>query len=126
MSQLVRAYSTRFSDLIPLSHSDPEVDFFRNVVHIQLHRRTKAFRKLSTVCSQSSLSQGTMMSYLLPLASHVVFSPLTSRETNMLQEAVNVIAAIASKLSWANYYNLLRHYLHQLPKSLDIHRHIIR
>ena len=129
LSQLVLKYSThsQFVDLVHLSHLDPEVNFFKNVCHIQLHRRTKAFRRLITICSKNDFSQNTMMSYLLPLSSYVVFSPLTSREHNMLQEAINVIGVISSKLKWNNYYNLLKHYLHQLTHCcLDIHRNIIR
>lgn len=128
LSQLVSQYPnhSQFIDLVHLSHLDVEVDFFKNVCHIQLHRRTKAFRRLALMSSQKDFSQNAMMSYLLPLASHVVFSPLTSREHNMLQEAVNVIGVISSKLKWNNYYNLLKHYLHQLTHSLEIHRNIIR
>lgn len=126
LSKLVVAGSPGFTDLKPLLHHDPEVDFFENVHHIQLHRRTKAYRKLATICSQCNMSQNVMNSYLLPIASHVVFQPLSSREGNMLQEAVNVIGVIASKLNWSNYYNLLRHYMNQLTRNMEIHRHIIR
>ena len=128
LSQLVVAYPThpQFSDLVQLSHPDAEVNFFHNIHHIQLHRRTKAFRKLAAVCSDGHVSQNTMMSYLLPLASHIVFSPLSSREHNLLLETVNVIGVISSKLKWTNYFYLLKHYLRQLSHRMDIHRNIIR
>jgi hypothetical protein len=35
-----------FPDLATLTHADPEVDFFFNVCHIQLHRRTRALQRL--------------------------------------------------------------------------------
>jgi U3 small nucleolar RNA-associated protein 20 len=128
LSQLVIRYSdhSQFADLVHLTHLDPEADFFKNVHHIQLHRRTKAFRRLASITSQMSFSQNSLSSYILPLVSHVVFSPLTSREHNMIQEAINVIGVISLKLKWNHYYNLLKHYLHQLSHQLDIHRNIIR
>lgn len=74
LSQLVKMYSDhfKFSDLVPLSHAEMEADFFENVKHIQLHRRTRAFRKLAAVCSQGTISQASYMNFLLPLASQVV------------------------------------------------------
>ena len=121
-----------------LSHKDPEADFFENIRHIQLHRRTKALRKLAAVVSSSSslslssapegtpLSNGSIMSFLLPLASQVVFTPSGNVEQNLKAEAVSVIGAVASRLGWNAYSSLLRHYLRQLPKRSDIQKTIIR
>ena len=73
LSQLVKAYPThpRFSDLVSLSHHEMEADFFENVKHIQLHRRTRAFRRLASVCMEGGVSQTAYMWFLLPLANQV-------------------------------------------------------
>lgn len=73
LSQLVRSYPShpRFVDMVSLCHDDPEADFYENVKHVQLHRRTRAFRKLAVVCREGTLSQTGMMSFLLPLANQV-------------------------------------------------------
>ena len=97
--------------MIILTNTNPEIDFFKNIRHLQLHRRTKALRMLSIVCA------------LLPLASHVVFCVPGEREHNLLLEAVNVIGGVASQF---NYYHLLRHYLRQLPRQTDTHKNILR
>ena len=124
LSQLIHAYPTQmFSNMIILTNTNSEIDFFKN---LQLHRRTKALRMLSIVCAKGDLSQYSMMSFLLPLASHVVFSVPGEREHNLLLEAVNVIGGVASQLKWTNYYHLLRHYLRQLPRQTDTHKNIIR
>ena len=116
LSQLIQAYPThkKFSHMIILTNTNPEIDFFENIRHLQLHRRTKALRMLSIVCAKGDLSQYSMMSFLLPLASHVVFCVPGEREHNLLLEAVNVIGGVASQF---NYYHLLRHYLRQLPRQ---------
>ena len=36
----------QFEDLRPLSHADPEQDFFHNVLHLQVHRRARAVHRL--------------------------------------------------------------------------------
>ena len=84
--------------MIILTNTNPEIDFFKNIRHLQLHRRTKALRMLSIVCAKGDLSQYSMMSFLLPLASHVVFCVPGEREHNLLLEAVNVIGGVASQL----------------------------
>ena len=73
LAQLVRIFPshTKFSDMTILTHKDPEADFFENVKHIQLHRRTRAFRKLAAVCSEGALTHYSMTTFLLPLASQV-------------------------------------------------------
>ena len=73
LSQVVRAYPShpRFTNMTDLTHKDPEVDFFENIKHIQQHRRTRALRRLAEVCAEGSLTQSSIMSFLLPLASQV-------------------------------------------------------
>ncbi len=75
LSQLVKTYPThpRFSDIVPLTHKEMEADFFENVKHIQLHRRTRAFRRLANVCAEGGVSQTSYMWFLLPLANQVSF-----------------------------------------------------
>ena len=128
LSDLVKTFSQhpRFQDLFLLSHADPEVDFFLNVHHIQLHRRTRAFRKLCAVCSGGSIGQTNCLGFVLPLANHVIFLPTTNVEQNLVAEAVNVIGAVSSHLSWARYSFILCHYLRLLPRKRDNQKNLIK
>ena len=49
MRKLAIAFPARFPELASLSNADEEVDFFRNVAHIQLHRRSRALSRLVKV-----------------------------------------------------------------------------
>jgi U3 small nucleolar RNA-associated protein 20 len=49
LRQLTQAFPARFPDLLRLSDADPELDFFNNVAHLQLHRRSRAFARLRKV-----------------------------------------------------------------------------
>jgi U3 small nucleolar RNA-associated protein 20 len=128
LSKLVHAYShhPKFTDLACLLHSDPEADFFLNVRHIQLHRRTRAYRKLSMLCSEGHIGQASCLAFLLPLANHVVFAPSTNTEQNLITEAVNVVGGVSKHLSWNNYSFILGHYLRQLSKSKDFQKNLIK
>ena len=128
LSDLVQTFShhSRFCDLSLLSHSDPEADFFLNVKHIQLHRRTRAFRKLAKICFEGSIRETNSLDFVLPLANQVMFRPTANTEQNLLAEAVNVIGAVSRHLSWANYSFLLGHYLRQLTKLRDIQKNLMK
>ena len=90
LSSLVRTYPTyaKFSDIAThLVHSDPEADFFENIRHIQLHRRTRAMRKLAAACAEGVLSLHSMTAFLAPLANEVLFQATSNTEQNLVAEA---------------------------------------
>ena len=51
---LLRAITVSFPvvypDLALLINEDAEVDFFNNIAHLQLHRRSRALLRLAKVC----------------------------------------------------------------------------
>lgn len=46
LRKLCIGFPERFAELHALSHADIEVDFFANVAHLQMHRRTRALHRL--------------------------------------------------------------------------------
>lgn len=109
-----------------LTHADREVDFFENVHHVQLHRRTKAMRRLASACQEGSLSSHSMTGFLVPLANQVVFHSTSNVEQNLVAESVNVISGMCSQLKWTKYCYLLRQYLRLLTKKSNIQKTLIR
>lgn len=49
LRRLALAFPAHFADLHALTDADPELDFFNNVAHLQLHRRSRAFARLQRV-----------------------------------------------------------------------------
>ena len=129
LSSLVRLYPChrRFSDMFShLCHVEREVDFFENVCHLQLHRRTKAMRRLAAACRDDLLTPHSMTGFLVPLANQVVFRSTSNVEQNLVTESVNVISGMCSRLKWTKYCYFLRHYLRLLTKKIDVHKTLIR
>ena len=56
---------TPWNHLAPLADSDPEIDFFNNITHIQTHRRTRAVARMSGCLAEASVN--AMWSFLLPI-----------------------------------------------------------
>ena len=129
LSSLVKCYPDhpKFSDIAThLTHPDQEVDFFENICHVQLHRRTKAMRKLAGACREGLLGSHSMTGFLVPLANQVIFQSTSNVEQNLVAESVNVISGMCSQLKWTKYCYLLRLYLRLLTIKGDIQKTLIR
>ncbi|CAI8031672.1 Small subunit processome component 20 homolog [Geodia barretti] len=129
LSSLVKYYPLhpRFVDMAThLANEDKEADFFENVRHLQLHRHTKAMRKLATACKCGQLSPHSMTGFLVPLANQVLFHSTSNVEQNLVTESVNVISGMCLQLKWTKYCYFLRHYLRLLTKKSDVHKTLIR
>ncbi len=68
---LALAFPERYPDLHVLTDKDAELDFFNNVAHLQLHRRSRAFKRLANVslpssCTESADSLWTVILAILP------------------------------------------------------------
>ncbi len=46
---LALAFPAQYPDLHALTDKDAELDFFNNVAHLQMHRRSRAFKRLANV-----------------------------------------------------------------------------
>ena len=72
---LALAFPARYPDLHAITDTDAELDFFNNVAHLQLHRRSRAFRRLANVGSpllashRNCLSDDAAMSKAIPACS---------------------------------------------------------
>lgn len=55
LQRCVTQLPASFPDLVTLSHEDPEADFFFNIAHIQLHRRSRALQRLATTIKAPSV-----------------------------------------------------------------------
>ena len=64
---LALAFPAQYPDLHALTDTDAELDFFNNVAHLQLHRRSRAFKRLGNVSAHPlSLCLPQLTSRLTP------------------------------------------------------------
>ena len=49
LRELALAFPAAFPDAHHLTDADPELDFWNNVAHLQLHRRSRALQRLQRV-----------------------------------------------------------------------------
>lgn len=96
---------------------DGEADFFYNVVHIQLHRRQRAVRRLSYFADQLQLRDNNIAHYILPIIEHFV----DDKETKGLlsQDTIVSIGSLTRHLSFNQYRAITKRYVSYLVSRPD-------
>ncbi|KAM5288941.1 small subunit processome component 20 homolog [Ctenodactylus gundi] len=106
-----------FKDLVQLTHyHDPEMDFFENMKHIQIHRRARALKKLAKQLTEGRvvLSSKSLQNYIMPYAMAPLFNEKMLKHENITIAATEVIGAICRHLAWSAYVYYLKHFIHVL------------
>lgn len=104
-----------FLDIASLiNEQDPELDFFQNVTHVQLHRRARALRRVSAALSgerktQWVPTQASIVHILLPLALHPIYEASKGSQLDtLLPDSLAALEALAKRLPWSYFAQLLR------------------
>ncbi|RPD58084.1 hypothetical protein L227DRAFT_196304 [Lentinus tigrinus ALCF2SS1-6] len=100
-----------------LAGGDEEANFFNNIHHVQIHRRTRALRRLAEHADQGHLRSTTLAEVLIPLVGNYVVST-DSLDHHLVNEAILAIGHMAKHLNWGPYYALIQRYL-KLAKQKD-------
>ena len=107
---------------------DPDLDFFLNVTHVQIHRRSRAFQRLRKMLLSDTacpFSMHSLSNFLLPLAMHPIFESETRADEPLALEAVETIGAIAAHLSWSKYHSALWTMLNQFERNPEQERYLV-
>uniref|UniRef100_A0A8B9R1B4 UTP20 small subunit processome component n=1 Tax=Anas platyrhynchos TaxID=8839 RepID=A0A8B9R1B4_ANAPL len=119
LSCLIQTFPSNpeFRDLVQLTNRhDPDMDFFENMKHMQIHRRARALRKLAKQLTEKKLvlSSKSLQNYIMPYATTAIFSEKMLKHENMVTASVEVVGAVCRHLSWSAYLYHLKHFIHVL------------
>jgi U3 small nucleolar RNA-associated protein 20 len=93
-----------------LAGGDEEANFFNNIHHVQIHRRTRALRRLGDQCDDHHLRSTTLAEIFVPLVSNYIVTP-ASLDHHLINEAIITTGRMAKQLAWGAYYALVQRYL---------------
>lgn len=133
MSEVARSFSSSdnanlYGDLsILIRDDDPDLDFFLNVTHVQVHRRGRAFDRLRKLLARSEecpFSSHSLSNVLLHLAIHPIYECSNKAEETYALEGIATVGAVAKHLPWGKYHNTLWTALTQLSRKPDQERFI--
>lgn len=93
-----------------LVDGDKEADFFYNIVHIQVHRRTRALRRLADEFEAGSISSKVMTDVFIPLLDHFIAGSDEKKDPDLVNETVQCIGRLAKHLAWSGFNKLVQQY----------------
>ncbi|KAJ3508085.1 hypothetical protein NLJ89_g5945 [Agrocybe chaxingu] len=100
-----------------LEGGDEEANFFNNILHVQVHRRSRALRRLADHCDEGHLRSSTIAEIFVPLVSNYIMST-TSVDHHLVTDAILATGRMSKRLSWGGYYALVQKYL-KLSRAKD-------
>ena len=100
-----------------LAAGDEEASFFNNILHLQVHRRSRALRRLADFCDEGRLRSSLLADVFVPLVENFIVSS-TSVSHHLVNDTIQAIGHMAKQLSWAPYHALVRKYI-KLSKAKD-------
>ncbi|KIM44053.1 hypothetical protein M413DRAFT_17908 [Hebeloma cylindrosporum] len=100
-----------------LEGGDEEANFFNNILHIQVHRRSRALRRLADHCEAGQLRNTTIAEIFVPLVGNFITST-ASVDHHLVNDAILATGRMAKQLPWGSYYALVQKYL-KLSKAKD-------
>ncbi|KAJ7066948.1 armadillo-type protein [Mycena amicta] len=100
-----------------LAGGDEEANFFNNIHHIQVHRRSRALRRLADQCDEGHLRSSTLAEILVPLVGNYV-TDTAVLDHHLVNDAISTTGRMAKHLAWGAYYALVQKYL-RLSRAKD-------
>ncbi|OBZ65821.1 U3 small nucleolar RNA-associated protein 20 [Grifola frondosa] len=102
---------------ILLASGDEEANFFNNIHHVQIHRRTRAIRRLADYATEGHLRSATLADVFIPLVGNYITNT-ASLDHHLVNEAIVATGQMARHLNWGAYHALIQRYL-KLAKGKD-------
>ncbi|PPR05452.1 hypothetical protein CVT24_008221 [Panaeolus cyanescens] len=100
-----------------LEAGDEEANFFNNILHIQVHRRSRALRRLADHCDEGHLRSITLNEIFIPLVANYIQST-AAVDHHLVTDAIYATGKMAKQLAWGPYHALVQKYI-KLSRSKD-------
>lgn len=106
-----------YASLVTLRNvDDPEVDFFYNIAHIQVHRRQRALTRLAYFLSTNEVLEASILIHLfIPVFQQMMVEKDLGQ--GLVLALGQVMNQIAKHLTWSHYFNSLRFCFQQIARS---------
>jgi U3 small nucleolar RNA-associated protein 20 len=116
-----------FDEMRPLlAEGDIEASFFTNVYHLQTHRRTRAFRRLTDHVATGTIRDATVYGLFMPILGHVLSGASDKTDHTLINEAITTIGKLARDLGWSKYHACVLNYLRLGTVKSSLQRYYVR
>ncbi|KAH0538303.1 hypothetical protein FGG08_005077 [Glutinoglossum americanum] len=130
MAHLIKHFPSlsEVNDMSPLLvGEDEEASFFNNILHIQLHRRLRALRRLATQAQNGTLRSGNVSHFFIPLIEHFIFDRSGDESThNLASETVVTVGSLAEWLEWPQFRAMFKRFAGYIQEKPELEKVVIR
>ncbi|KAI9767424.1 MAG: U3 snoRNP protein [Geoglossum simile] len=106
---------------------DEEASFFNNILHIQLHRRLRALRRLSAEARNGNLRSGNVSHFFIPLIEHFIFDRADDESAhNLAGETVATIGSLSEWLEWPQFRAMFKRFVGYIRENPELEKVVIR
>ncbi|CAG9093810.1 unnamed protein product [Plutella xylostella] len=117
------------TDLAALTNKeDPEVDFFENMCHLQMHRRVRALMRFCKVAKKvvKCPTPRTLTNFIMPLATTFICDDKYTDKNTLIDACIEVISTCCRLLPWYHYEVILKLYLNKMRHSTEHQKQLTR
>ena len=121
--------SSRVKELGKLScPEDLDLDFWENLRHVQLHRRGRAMARLAKRLNEEPglLKVKSLQQIILPLTTVYLLNDSFSKNSQMVEQAIELVGAVNRALPWAQYDHNIKYYLELFSKEIAHQRQLVK
>ena len=115
MSHLFLEFPDDYKDMVILSDEDQEQDFFKNVTHLQLHRRVRAVNKLGSLIRDGLLGKSAIVDVVVPVLMGFICdttaASLGGTMSNLVDICIECLGVACKVLEWSSVRNILNRFL---------------
>ncbi|KAK8959123.1 hypothetical protein KSP40_PGU003577 [Platanthera guangdongensis] len=110
----------------PLCSDDPELDFFNNILHLQIHRRRRALMRFKNVIGAGNFAEGIAVNIFVPLFLNMMFEVKDGKGEHIRNACLDSLASISSLMPWGSYRSFLMRCFRELTVRPEKRKILIR
>ncbi|WOK99438.1 small subunit processome component [Canna indica] len=110
----------------PLCSEDPEVDFFNNILHLQIHRRKRALSRFRNVLGSGNFAENIIVKIFLPLFFNMVIDVQEGKGEDLRNASLETLAFISSYMRWDSYRTFLMRCFREMTRKPDKQKILLR
>ncbi|XP_047333762.1 small subunit processome component 20 homolog [Impatiens glandulifera] len=109
-----------------LCNEDAEQDFFKNVLHLQRHRRARALTKFKNFADSGNLSEAVLSKIFIPLFFAMLFDVQDGKAEHLKNACVEALASVSVNMKWQSYFTFLNKCFRELVRRPDRQKILFR
>ncbi|CAL9158827.1 unnamed protein product [Musa hybrid cultivar] len=110
----------------PLCSEDPEVDFFNNILHLQIHRRRRALSRFRNVLGAGNLTEDVILKVFLPLFFNMLIDVQDGKGEDIRNACMETLASISGHMHWEPYRRFLMRCFREMIRRPDKQKILLR